>query len=96
MSVHFDPKGDCFCFGVSNSTWFELVRKGGPLHKVLGPDMNHLTNDPIDADNEISQRCAEAMSYWNPPNEWFSPGKEHEAKNMFIDFFRQCDGFNTH
>ncbi len=95
MSVEFTPlKSGCFCFGITNNTWFTLLK--GPLRDALGPDRTSLTNDPIEVDEDTANACAEALETWTPIKNWFAPNREHEGKAMLIEFFRNCGGFETH
>lgn len=91
MSVEFEPKDPCFCFGVSNGTWFTLL-KNTDIGKVL-PSVN--TNDPITATKEQALECASILGKWTPPGGWYCSGREVEGKHMFIEFFKDCGGFTT-
>lgn len=92
MSVELLPKNDeCYQFGVANGTWFALCN--GPLKDFLGEQH---TNDEMDIDGITAGLCADRLDLWEPPEGWFSPGREREGKKMFQEFFRECDGFTTY
>ncbi|MBF0803329.1 MULTISPECIES: hypothetical protein [unclassified Neisseria] len=94
MAVEFDPKGDCFSFGIPNGTWFAVLKETA-VGDVLG--RNYL-NDSIDATEEKALQCAEALKSWMPPGNWYfgySPDKD-EILPMMIEFFTKCQGFTTH
>lgn len=91
MSVELKPKGNCFCFGVANGTWFTLLEKAG-LGTVL-PALK--TNDPITATRKQAMQCAELVEKWTPPADWYCRDREQEGKAMFVEFFRKCGGFTT-
>ena len=93
MSVELVPKAEsgCFDIGLANGTWFALC--DGPLKTIIG--QQH-TNDPIDVDAVDADLCGDALDQWEPPDDWFSPGKEAEGKAMMIAFFKTCKGFTTY
>lgn len=92
MTVEFEPKNkECFCFGVANSTWFHLL-KTSKIRDIL--KNAPLTNDPIKATKKQALACADVMKDWQPTEFWFSD-KPEKGKQMFIDFFEQCNGFST-
>ena len=96
MSVEFEPKAkseDCFCFGVSNGTWFWLLNNtdiGGIVSQIN-------TNDPIDASEEDAMLCADIMRDIELPETWAGEVIPSEKmRQTFIDFFDSCQGFTTH
>ena len=96
MSVEFEPnaKGDdCFCFGVSNGTWFWLLNNTD----IGGIICQDNTNDPIDASEEHALLCADIMRDIELPDNWSGETMGSEKmRQIFIDFFETCEGFTTH
>lgn len=96
MSVEFEPKAkseDCFCFGVSNGTWFWLLNNTN----IGGIICQENTNDPIDASEEDALLCADIMRDIELPDNWAGQAMDsEEMRQIFIYFFEKCGGFNTH
>ena len=78
--------------GVANGTWHHLIETT-EIGEILG--VRARPNDPIHATEEQAIACAKAIQTWVPQSGWFMTDKEHEGKEMFIDFFLDCGGFKT-
>ena len=91
MSVELEPKGDAYEIGLANGTWYTLVNTSG-IKDLIGEQK---FNDPIHVDAETALKCADVLENWIPPEGWFSKGKEHEGKEMMVEFFKTCNGFET-
>lgn len=93
MTVEFNPKSkSCYCFSVPNGTWFHLL-KTSIIKEIL--NNTPLTNDPIYATKQQAIKCAEAVKNWQPTEFWFGSDPE-KGKQMFIEFFERCNGFETY
>ena len=91
MTVSLIPKNKtCSSVDLANQTWFTLC--AGPLVELTGVA---LTNDPIGLNAEESMSCAKALSQWEPKKDWFMPGDEEIGKQLLIEFFVDCGGFET-
>ncbi len=91
MTVELIPKSDIFEIGVANGTWFTMVNTS-EIKELISEQK---FNDPINVDAETALKCAEALENWNPPEGWFSKDKESVGKEMLLEFFKFCGGFET-
>ena len=91
MTVELIPKADTHEIGLANETWFTMVNTSN-IKRLIGEQK---FNDPIHVDAEVSLKCSDALQDWIPPVGWFRKGREYSGKEMLIEFFRTCGGFQT-
>ena len=92
MSVELIPNcNHCAHMGVSNGTFFTMVNDSG-MATVIG---NQKANDPVNASNEDALECAKILKAWTPPDGWGYSLTSEAMKELFLDFFKHCDGFHT-
>lgn len=86
MTVSFEAHNpDSFDFETSNQTWFTLCNQS--LSRYI---QNQSTNDPLNISGDLAWLCAIEVENWSPPEGW------EFDKQVFIDFFRTCKGFNIY
>lgn len=93
MTVEFVPNNQkCIEMGISNGTWFWLL-DNTDIGKLV--NSNH-TNDIINADQEISLKCAKIMKDTTFPDTWGIGIGSSKLQSYFIEFFETCEGFTTY
>lgn len=77
-----------FEIGLTDMTWWDLSH-GTAIHKILKKKNHNFTE-------KQALKCAQALNNWEPPKHWYKLNKEQEAKQMLLDFFNSCKGFNIY
>ena len=90
MTVSMESKNeDAGSANIANGTWFYLL-DNTKIGEIL-MTKEHV-NDPIHATKQQAIECAKALKEAELPPLW----GEGWLKDLLIDFFENCDGFDTY
>lgn len=90
MAIDLIPNNkNCIRISVSVDTWKALAANT-PIETMVPS----VVGIPLGADKETSLKCADIVREWTPPAYWF-PEAGADGKTLFLQFFKNCDGFRA-